>query len=66
MSCSKKDATAYQTLLTRSIGSLVVAFKSTGNEYFRTTAVLLFDMIYLTAIGLTPGGSSTYLHTNNT
>jgi len=23
-------------------------------------------MIYLTAIGLTPGGSSTYLHTNNT
>jgi hypothetical protein len=25
-----------------------------------------YDMIYLTAIGLTPGGSSTYLHTNNT
>jgi len=23
-------------------------------------------MIYLTAIGLTPGGSSTHLHTNNT
>jgi len=23
-------------------------------------------MIYLTAIGLTPGGSSTYLRTNNT
>jgi len=22
------------------------------------------DMIYLTAIGLTPGGSSTHLHTN--
>jgi hypothetical protein len=26
----------------------------------------LYDMIYLTAIGLSPGGSSTYLHTNNT
>ena len=26
----------------------------------------LYDMIYLTAIGLTPGGSNTYLHTNNT
>jgi len=24
------------------------------------------DMIYLTAIGLTPSGSSTHLHTNNT
>jgi len=23
-------------------------------------------MIYLTAVGLTPGGSSPYLHTNNT
>ena len=23
-------------------------------------------MIYLTSIGLTPGGSSTHLHTNNT
>jgi hypothetical protein len=27
--------------------------------------VLWYD-IYLTAIGLTPGGSSTHLHTNNT
>jgi hypothetical protein len=28
---------------------------------------LRFDMIYLlTAIGLSPGGSSTHLHTNNT
>jgi len=24
------------------------------------------DMVHLTAIGLTPGGSSTYLHANNT
>jgi len=26
----------------------------------------LYDRIYLTAIWLTPGGSSTHLHTNNT
>jgi hypothetical protein len=25
-----------------------------------------YDMIHLTAIGLKPGGSNTYLHTNNT
>jgi hypothetical protein len=25
----------------------------------------LYDMLHLTAIGLTPGGSSTHLHTNN-
>jgi len=27
--------------------------------------ILIYD-IYLTAIGLTPSGSSTHLHTNNT
>ena len=27
---------------------------------------MLYDMMYLTAIGLTPVGSSTHLHTNNT
>ena len=27
---------------------------------------MIYDMIHLTPIGLTPGGSSTYLHTNNT
>jgi len=26
----------------------------------------MIDMIYLTAVGLSPGGSSTHLHTNNT
>jgi hypothetical protein len=28
--------------------------------------MIWYDMIYVTAIGLTPGGSSTHLHTNNT
>jgi len=27
---------------------------------------MVYDMIYLTAIGVTPGDSSTHLHTNNT
>jgi hypothetical protein len=45
MSCSKKDATAYQTLLTRYNGSLVVSFKSITKEHFRTTAMLFFHII---------------------
>jgi hypothetical protein len=45
MSCSKKDATSYQTLLTRTIGSLVVALRSTGKKIFHTIAVLLFHII---------------------
>jgi len=28
--------------------------------------MIRYDTIYLTAIGLTAGGSSTHLHTNNT
>jgi hypothetical protein len=32
---------------------------------FKKNTLLLIDMIYLTAIGLSPGGS-THLHTNNT
>ena len=27
---------------------------------------MIYVMVYLTAIGLTPGGGSTHLHTNNT
>jgi hypothetical protein len=44
MSCYKKDATAYHTLLARSIGSLVIAFKSIGKEYFRTTPCCYFTL----------------------
>jgi hypothetical protein len=38
---------------------------SPSGQAIEEALLLMMMIIYLTAIGLTPGGSSTYLHTNN-